>query len=95
MNEVLETVVETDDLPGVVTIRTYLKECLKALVRDGECFSGKRPLGNSGWDMEVAVPLVKGGLVRGEVDADDTYGGNTKIDWQGFAKVLCDAIDTM
>lgn len=50
------------------TVRDYLKALLKELWNEGEGFSGKRPFGNSGWEGELYYPLVKAGLVHGEID---------------------------
>lgn len=52
------------------TVRDYLKTLLTRLLRQGECFSGKRPFGNSGWEHELHIPLIKAGLVTGELDED-------------------------
>jgi len=40
------------------TVREYLKALLTALWDEGESFSGKRPLGNSGWEFDLleAIP---------------------------------------
>lgn len=46
------------------TVREFLKACLSALIDEGEAFSGKRPLGNSGWEAELAHAI-------GAVDAND------------------------
>ena len=50
------------------TIRKYLTELLVTLWSEGEGFSGKRPFGNSGWQWDVYVPLVRAGLISGEID---------------------------
>lgn len=71
---------ETLDCPmgendaGASTIREYLQELLITLLAEEECFSGKRPFGNSGWLGDLAEPLVKAGLVKGQL-ADDGEGG--------------------
>jgi hypothetical protein len=33
----------------------------------GECFSGKRPFGNSGWEQDVYDPLVRAGFIAGTI----------------------------
>lgn len=40
------------------TVREYFKALLTALWDEGESFSGKRPLGNSGWEFDLleAIP---------------------------------------
>lgn len=52
------------------TVRDYMKALLRRLLKEGEGFSGKRPFGNSGWEYELYIPLVKAGLVSGKLDAD-------------------------
>lgn len=52
------------------TVREYLIELLRALWRDEEGFSGKRPFGNSGWKYDVLHALVLGGAVPGKLNAD-------------------------
>lgn len=55
---------------GETTIRDYLHMLLKTLWQEGESFSGKRPLGYSDWEDHLLIPLVVGGFVTGEVDAE-------------------------
>jgi len=52
------------------TIRGYFKLLLTELWIQGECFSGKRPLGDSGWEYDLYAPLVKSGAVDGNIDED-------------------------
>ena len=56
------------------TIRDYLRMLLEALWREDDCFSGKRPFGNSGWEYDLYVPLIKAGFVEGEIDEDGFLG---------------------
>lgn len=55
---------------GATTIRDYLIRLLTEVWRENECFSGKRPFGNSGWDYDLYGPLVEAGLIRGRLDED-------------------------
>jgi hypothetical protein len=50
------------------TIREYLIKLLHTLWNEGEGFSGKRPFGNSGWEYELYIALIKGGAVPGKFD---------------------------
>lgn len=50
------------------TIREYFRTMMVELWIRGESFSGKRPLGNSGWEYPVYEALVKAGLIEGQVD---------------------------
>ena len=54
-----------------ITIREYLKLLLTTLWTEGERFSGKRPLGNSGWQYDVYHQLVKNNFVTGTFNEDD------------------------
>jgi len=56
------------DLDRDLTIRDYLKELLETLFRETEGFSGKRPFGNSGWDYDLAKPLIEVGCIAGRID---------------------------
>ena len=53
-----------------ISIKGYLKLLLTKLWLDGEGFSGKRPFGNSCWEYDIYTPLVKSGVVEGNVDED-------------------------
>lgn len=53
-----------------ITIRHYLFSLISVLWKEQECFSGKRPFGNSGWDYDLYVPLIKNGFLAGEIDED-------------------------
>lgn len=45
------------------TVAEFLGAILTALWVEGECFSGKRPLGNSDWQWQVHMSLAKAGFV--------------------------------
>lgn len=51
------------------TVRDYLIELLRTAWEQGEDFC-KRPFGNSGWQYEIYAPMVKAGLIPGDLDAD-------------------------
>jgi len=55
-----------------ITINEFFKKCLLNLWNEGESFSGKRPLGDSGWDWDVFAALGHGGFIDAEFD-DDGY----------------------
>lgn len=48
------------------TVRDYLQRLLRGVWIDGEGFDGKRPFGNSGWQNEVYMELVKAGYLNGD-----------------------------
>ena len=57
--EVLSLEFESSDIDELVTLKEYLKELLCSLWIEGEDFSGKRPLGTSGWQFTIYDLLVK------------------------------------
>jgi hypothetical protein len=73
-----ETARQILDLPmsdgndaGAATIRDYLLKLLAELWREEQGFDSKRPFGNSGWQYDVYMPLVRAGLVAGSLDEYD------------------------
>lgn len=66
---ILDIPFEWDDAGGLTTLRKSFKLLLKTLFDEGEEFSGKRPLGNSGWEYDLGIGLINAGLLEG--DADD------------------------
>lgn len=57
-----------------ITIRDYLRRLLEAVWVEEECFSGKRPFGNSGWKWEVFMALAKAGFVEATFDPEKKSG---------------------
>lgn len=53
------------------TIRDYLTKLLMTVWQEGESFSGKRPFGNSDWQYDLYKPLIKAGVIKGELDDYD------------------------
>lgn len=60
----------SSDLYKTVTVRQFLQELLLTLFREGEGFSGKRPLGNSGWTADLVKAAIRGGFCSGTLDED-------------------------
>lgn len=81
-----------DNDAGAKTVRGYLKELLTRLWEQGEGFSGKRPFGNSGWEHNLEVALVKGGAVQGALDED---GYVEKIDGNAVDVAMNKAIEAL
>lgn len=50
------------------TIYQYIHALAHTVWVEGEGFSGKRPFGNSGWYLDLHIPLVKADLIRGQVN---------------------------
>lgn len=59
-----------DNDSGERTARGYLLRLLGDVWRDGEGFDGKRPFGNSSWENDLHVPMVRAGIVDGKLDSD-------------------------
>jgi hypothetical protein len=52
------------------TVRGYLIALLRQIFREDEEFNGKRPFGQSGWQQDIAIALIKGGIIDGALDED-------------------------
>jgi len=91
LNAVLDLHLDYNDA-GQNTVRAYLTELLLAVWRDRDCFIGKRPFGNSGWEYELYTPLVKAGFVTGVLDAD---GGLDTFDRRAADTLISDAIKAL
>lgn len=52
------------------TVRQYLVTLLSTLWDEGEGFSGKRPLGDSGWEWDLLNPVQEAGLIHGVFDEE-------------------------
>lgn len=72
MSDIIDQVLnetEVDLGAEKITIRQmFVRMMRKCWLDDG--FSGKRPLGDSGWRDDVIKSLVDSGLIRGEIDCD-------------------------
>ena len=68
---VLDLKFKSNDLGKKVTIRQFFFELMETLWIEQECFSGKRPFGNSGWDGDLIKCLIKNKLIKGKLDEDD------------------------
>lgn len=55
---------------GADTVRGYLIALLAGVWTEGEGFSGKRPFGNSSWEGDLYIALVRAGAIEGELDSD-------------------------
>lgn len=97
IQSVLDCPMQEND-SGADTIRGYLKALLLTLWYEGEGFSGKRPFGNSGWEYDLALALVKGGFVKGSIhsysDSDEVYEDLDDYDSKQLSKVIIQAISS-
>ena len=86
---VLDTALDPDNDAGAGTVRDYLTKLLLTLWDEGEGFSGKRPLGNSGWEGDLIGPLIRDGLIDGALDE---YGYIEEADWDKGPALVAAAI---
>lgn len=70
LSEILQLKIGDCDAGKDLTIKGYLHALLMRVWERGEEFSGKRPFGNSGWEYDLYVPLIKNGVVAGTLDED-------------------------
>lgn len=70
-------------------IKGYLKELLLTLWIKEEGFSGKRPFGNSGWQYDIYIPLIKMKAVSGKLDEYDCL---EEIDQEAADKLILQLI---
>lgn len=87
----LDAEFESMDL-GRITARGYLKALLRALMEEGESFSGKRPFGNSGWQHELAAPLIHAEAIMGEIDEDGYAHPSSEVEYQIALLAMVDAL---
>jgi len=78
-----ETARQVLDLPlpdgndaDAATVRDYLLKLLAELWREEAGFDSKKPFGNSGWQYDIYVPLIRAGLVAGSLDEYDDVSGD-------------------
>jgi hypothetical protein len=81
-----------DNDSGKDTVRGYLIALLAGVWRDGECFDGKRPFGNSSWEYDLYGPLVRAGMVTGTFDRD---GDLVDLDDDAANALIADAIQSL
>lgn len=62
--EILNLTFYSNDLHRTVTVREFFIELLKKLFEDMECFSGKRPFGNSDWDYDLYNLFLQNNLIE-------------------------------
>ena len=89
-NKVLDTPIDFEE----GTLRETFKLLLKTLFHEGDGFSGKRPLGESGWESGIGIALVKAGLLKGTFKGDDGYD-DADFTWEDFHKVTDEAIEAL
>lgn len=87
--QVLDLPLDPNKGPGAASVRGYLTALLTALWHHGEDFGSKRPFGNSGWQYDVYVPLMKAGYIGGKLDED---GDVEACDYRAGDRLIASAI---
>lgn len=77
---------------GASTVRYYLIAIVEAVWSDGECFSGKRPFGNSNWRWDVYSVLLDADLIDG---TRDEGGGVEDVDVFAAERIVRAAIQAL
>lgn len=78
------------------TVGGYLQKLLWRVWEDGEGFSGKRPFGNSGWNWDLAKPMLEIKLLRGRYYIDeDGFMHIEYIDEKQYTAIIRDLIANM
>ena len=81
-----------EDIGEILTLREYLCMLLTTLWEEKEGFSGKRPFGDSCWELSIYRLLVDQKVIDGEID-EDSY---LKIfDQQSADAIIKDLIHEM
>lgn len=85
---------------GANTVKGYLKALLFTLWDENEGFSGKRPFGNSGWECDLAMALVKGKFIKGRIsgeyeDGEVVYESLEDADYPTLSKLITRAIEAL
>lgn len=79
----------------VTTLRGYFHALLETLWLDGEGFSGKRPFGNSGWEVDVYLALVEMGAVKGRIMRGEDWSELDSCDYEAANKLVVKLIKEM
>ena len=86
----LDTEFQSTDC-GIITARWFLKLLLMTLLEKGESFSGKHPFGNSGWEYELATPLIMAGVITGQIE-DGYAKPDDEAAYQAALETLVEAL---
>lgn len=70
MQNVLDLPCNISGVP-FTSLRDFFLRCLERLWVEEESFSGKRPLGNSGWQWGVYEALQEGGFITDAENLDE------------------------
>jgi hypothetical protein len=73
---------------NVHTVKEFLEQLLLTVWTEEEEFSGKRPFGNSGWKQDIAVALIEGKVIDGELDEDGYIEDYDRYEFETLMKNL-------
>ena len=68
--EILKLTFNSYDLGKTVSVKEFFIELLLKLWEEKEEFNGKRPFGNSRWDIQLLICLVSNKVISGKLDDD-------------------------
>ena len=77
-----------DSMYYIHTIKPQQQELLK----EQEMFDSKRPFGNSDWDCDLIICLIKNNVIYGKLDEDDYI---EDYDWKHYDIVLKQLIEDL
>lgn len=67
---VLDIKFYSNDLDKELTVREFMQTLLITLFEEQDGFSGKRPFGNSCWDGDMIMALIKNKAIKGTVEEE-------------------------
>jgi len=92
--QILKTPMDDND-SGASSIGGYLTALLAEVWREGECFSGKRPFGNSGWEYDLLLPLAKAGFIDVVLNEDGYFDDLPREAEQAGLALIASAIEAL
>lgn len=89
MNELLNLTFYSEDAGKDITIKEYIKRFAIQLFIKGICFNSKRPFGNSGWEEEIPIALIKNNVLNGRLEYDeDGYISDLTYDENEYKELI-------
>lgn len=92
IQRVLSLKLPPDNDADVATVRAYLVKLLHNVWTEEEGFDGKRPFGNSGWQMDIYKPMIEADIVDGIIDHD---GYVEQFDEHAAERIVLAAIESL
>lgn len=68
--DILDLKFKSEDLNKELSIREFFFILMKLLWIEQDGFDSKRPFGNSSWDVDVIVCLIKNNIIKGRIGED-------------------------